>query len=272
MSWGVDSLALKSPTLPPATTTNCYFLGDQDFAIVDPASPWPEEQARLLVAIESRRQLGQRPAFILLTHHHWDHVAGVQALRTATQLPVVAHARTAELLAPGIVVDRFLGEGDTFETGVHTWTCLHTPGHATGHLCFFNEKTGALVLGDMVAGEGTIVLDPPEGNLAHYLASLQTLKNLNSKILFPAHGPPIRDPMTLLEWYCAHRNQRTEQIRKAIGAREEVRAADLVGEVYPELPLSFRPVAVRQILCHLQYLSAQGELNAVGEVFQRPPR
>lgn len=269
MNWGVACLPLKSPTLPPATTTNCYFLGDDDFAIVDPASPWPEEQARLLAAIVARRELGQHPGFILLTHHHWDHVAGVQALQSATQLPLVAHARTAELLAPELVVDRFLAQGDRFETGGHTWDCFHTPGHASGHLCFLNRSTGAMIVGDMVAGEGTIVLDPPEGDLALYLDSLQALKALNSKILFPAHGPPLRDPAQILQWYWEHRNERTDQIRSAVQGRKAVRPHDLLGEIYPDLPVGFHPVAVRQLLCHLQFLAAKGELIVEGEVFHR---
>jgi ribonuclease/clavin/mitogillin len=272
MNWGVTSLPLKSPTLPPATTTNCYFLGDQDFAIVDPASPWPDEQARLLAAIDARRKLGQNPGFILLTHHHWDHVAGVQALQAATQLPVVAHARTAELLAPELLVDRFLDTGDRFETGGHTWDCFHTPGHASGHLCFLNRASGALIVGDMVAGEGTIVLDPPEGDLALYLRSLQVLKALNSQILFPAHGPPLQDPPQILQWYWDHRTERTHQIRRAVQGRKEIRPADLLGEIYPDLPVAFHSVANRQLLCHLLYLAARGELSAVGEVFHQPAR
>jgi ribonuclease/clavin/mitogillin len=260
MNWGVESLALKSPTLPPATTTNCYFLGDQDFAIVDPASPWPDQQARLLEALGALSKEGRKAGFILLTHHHWDHVAGVQALRLETGLPVVAHPRTAELLAPGIVVDRFLEEGDVIQTGQHYWNCLHTPGHATGHLCFHNTTTGALVVGDMVAGEGTIVLDPPEGNLSDYLSSLKRLLALDARILFPAHGPPLEDPATLLQYYLDHRMHRTQQVRQAAKAREKFSAADLVGEIYSDLPRPFWPVAERQVLCHLQFLVSQGEL------------
>jgi glyoxylase-like metal-dependent hydrolase (beta-lactamase superfamily II) len=268
MNSGVEVLALRSPTLPPATTTNCYFLGDQDFAIVDPASPWLEEQERLLGHLEALKSRGRRPACILLTHHHYDHVAGVTALREATALPVVAHPRTAELLAERIPVDRTLEEGDFLQTGSHRWSCLHTPGHATGHLCFFNEETGALVLGDMVAGEGTIVLDPPEGDLEAYLASLERLKTLNARVLFPAHGPALTQPELLLDHYISHRKKRTEQIQQAAAARSHFGPADLVPEIYADLPRTVWPIAERQVLCHLQYLERQGEMESEGDVFR----
>jgi glyoxylase-like metal-dependent hydrolase (beta-lactamase superfamily II) len=184
----------------------------------------------------------------------------------------VAHPRTAELLAPDIVVDRFLEEGDVFQTGQHTWNCLHTPGHATGHLCFHNTKTGALVVGDMVAGEGTIVLDPPEGNLSDYLASLNRLLALGARILFPAHGPPLDDPAALLQYYLDHRMHRTEQVRQAAKKREKFLAADLVGEIYADLPRKFWPIAERQVLCHLQFLVSQGELLEGATGFQSSSR
>jgi len=268
MSTGVEALALRSPTLPPATTTNCYFLGDQDFAIVDPASPWSDEQDRHLEHLASMEAQGRRPACILLTHHHNDHVAGVNALQEATQLPVVAHPRTAQLLADSIRVDRFLEEGDVLVTGVHKWACLHTPGHASGHLCFFNVDTGALVLGDMVAGEGTILLDPPEGDLRAYLDSLRRLKTLGAKVLYPAHGPPLPDALGVLDYYISHRHSRTEQVRIAASKRTYFGAADLVPEVYAELPQAVWPIAQRQVLCHLYFLEQAGELTRDGSRFR----
>ncbi len=112
MTRRVEVVALKSPTLPPATTTNCLFLGDENFAIVDPASPWQDEQNRLTQKVRARASEGFFPSRILLTHHHHDHIGGVNALRDTFGLQVIAHPRTAELLSGRIEVDGFLEEGD----------------------------------------------------------------------------------------------------------------------------------------------------------------
>ena len=255
----VERLPLKSPTLPPATTTNCLLLGSEDYAIVDPASPWVEEQERLLSVIEERRSQGIRPACIALTHHHHDHVGGVMALKRSTGLPVLAHPRTAELLSGTVEVDGFLDEGDRLQTGPQRWHVLHTPGHATGHICFFLPDTGEGVVGDMLAGEGTIVLDPPEGNLSDYLRSLRRLLTLNAQCLYPAHGPALEDPRGILEHYIRHRLARTEQVASEGRKRSSFTPEELVPEIYSEIPQKFWPIATRQVLCHLLFLADQGD-------------
>ena len=264
----VERLALKSPTLPPATTTNCLLLGGVEFAIVDPASPWKPEQEKLLRHLEVLSKAGRTPTAIVLTHHHHDHVGGVNALRNATNLPVLAHPRTAELLSPHIAVDGFLNEGDLLKTGEKSWQVLHTPGHASGHLCFYLEETGEVIAGDMVAGEGTIVLDPPEGDLVSYLASLQRLLDLKSTCLYPAHGAALMDPEGLLKHYIQHRHARTVQVAKAGEKRSSFLPLDLVPEIYPDIPKSVWPIAERQVLCHLQYLVAQGKFENDGPRFK----
>ena len=268
MRSSVEVLALKSPTLPPATTTNCYFLGDKDFAIVDPASPWEEQQQCLLDALEERARLGRTAASILLTHHHNDHVGGVNALRAETGLPVFAHPRTAELLAGQIAIDGVLNEGDSVQTGSARWECYHTPGHASGHLCFFNRETGELIIGDMMAGEGTIVLDPPEGDLLAYLQSLARLRDLGSRICYPAHGPALTSPTRDFQQYIDHREMRTRQVRELVAQQSPVKPEDLVEVIYAELPRLFWPIAARQMLCHLQYLVSIGEIKTSDAGFE----
>ncbi len=267
MSSCVERLALKSPTLPPATTTNCLLLGDTEMAIVDPASPWAPEQDRLVQRLKGLADEGRSAACIVLTHHHHDHVGGVQALREAMNLPVLAHPRTAELLSGSLVVDDTLEEGDVLETGQQVWQVLHTPGHATGHICLFHEATGEGIVGDMLAGEGTIVLDPPEGNLEDYIASLERLMGLNARRLYPAHGPALEDPQGILAHYIQHRHARTRQVADAGRAMEHFRPEDLVPKIYAEIPKTFWPIAARQVLCHLQYLVKQGDMVEEGGVF-----
>jgi len=138
---------------------------------------------------------------------------------------------------------------------------LHTPGHARGHLCFFEERTGSLLAGDMVAGVGTIVVDPPEGDMDDYLASLARLRDLAPKTLFPAHGPASKDGARQLQEYLDHRLWREERILAAwrSGLRE---AEAIVPTVYADVPPEARPLAARQIVAHLERLRRHGRLAA----------
>ena len=256
----VSVLPLRTPTLPPATHTNCYFLGSESLTIVEPASPWPEEQEKLLDTVSALVSAGKVMERIFLTHHHVDHIGGVQALSEALNCPVVAHPRTAELLAGQLEIHAFLEEGDCLETDCGPWDVLHTPGHATGHICLFNPRSGELVAGDMVAGEGTIVLDPPEGVLADYLDSLKRLRALGPRVLYPAHGPPLTEAQAVLSWYIEHRLERTEQVRDCL-ARSSASPEELVAQIYTEIPPAYYPVAARQVLCHLQWMESQNEVR-----------
>jgi len=255
-------LPLRTPTLPPATHTNCYLLGDKRLTLVEPASPWEDEQKHLVECIDERGGVVER---IFLTHHHLDHIGGVEMARSRYGCPVVAHPRTAELLDGQIRIDEVLREGETFDTDQGQWNVLHTPGHASGHLCLANRRTGDFVVGDMVAGEGTIVLDPPEGVLADYLASLERLRSEAPKVLHPAHGDAILDADDRLRQYIEHRHMRTQQVREALGAGGPAHSMDLVPGIYPELPVTFHGVAQRQVLCHLHWLEAEGYVRSDGD-------
>ncbi|HXO19343.1 MAG TPA: MBL fold metallo-hydrolase, partial [Thermoanaerobaculia bacterium] len=165
---GVLLFPLAVQTLPPATTTNAYLLGFGEAVLVDPGASSEAEIERLERALAAASdQLGRRVTAIWLTHHHPDHVGGVARLRATLGIPVRAHRLTAERLAArGIPVDGELSDGERVTLAAApphpamTVRVVHTPGHARGHLCFFEEAGGSLLAGDMVAGLGMIVVDP----------------------------------------------------------------------------------------------------------------
>src|ERR1700761_7387308 len=122
---------LRTPTLPPATHTNCYLIGaGASVIVIHPASPYDDEQARLDDFVQAHNL---RPSEIVLTHHHVDHVSGATALAARHGIGVAAHAETAKRLRGRVTVDRLLDEGDELPGGLRA---VHTPGHAPGHLCF----------------------------------------------------------------------------------------------------------------------------------------
>lgn len=251
---GIRVLALRTPTLPPAAHTNVYLVGPDagPVAVIDPGSPYPEQQALL-----DRVLAESPPAAVLLTHHHGDHVGGAAALAERWSVPIAAHAATARRLAGRVPVTRMLEDGET----AYGATAIFTPGHAEGHLCF--AVGDATIAGDMVAGLGTILIDPGEGDMAVYLASLERLLARPAMALLPAHGPMIPDGHAKLREYLSHRLQREAKVAAAL--REAPRSlAELVAEAYDDTPRALWGLAERSMLAHLVKLARERRATDVG--------
>jgi glyoxylase-like metal-dependent hydrolase (beta-lactamase superfamily II)/8-oxo-dGTP pyrophosphatase MutT (NUDIX family) len=261
---GVMLFPLRTPTLPPAAYTNAYALGTGEMVLVDPGSPYESETAGLVDALAELERRGRRFRAIWLTHHHPDHVGGVEALRGALGVPVCAHGSAAERLAErGITVDENLEDGQRIVldgSPPFPVRVVHTPGHARGHVAFFDETFGSLLGGDLTAGIGTIVIDPPEGNMDDYLASLRRVSDLGARTLFPSHGPPTILVERKLREYIEHREWRESRILEAwIGG---LRGDELLEHVYDDTPAVALPLARRQLLAHLERLQRAGLVRA----------
>ena len=247
--------ALRTPTLPPATATNTVLVGEQPF-IVDPATPHAAERATLKAVIAACRAAARAPRGIVLTHHHTDHVGAAAWLAAEEGLEIHAHRRTVALLAGKLAVDRELAAGD--ELG--GWCVLHTPGHASGHIVLHEPARGYLVVGDMVATVGTIVVDPPDGHMGSYLASLRALRALRAEVVVPAHGAPIvgADAVAAhFDHYLRHREAREALVAAALGDAPSP-IAEITRRAYPELAPPLLPLAARSALAHLEKLAEEG--------------
>lgn len=272
---GIAVQALRSNTLPPATTTNALLLGAADFYIVDPATPFTDEQQRFDDVLARLRERGRAPLGIVLTHHHGDHVADVERLRAKLEVPVLAHPQTASLLP--FHIDRFLHDGDTLTCPgkpERAFRVLHTPGHAQGHLCLFERNTGVLVAGDMVAAEGSILIDPQDGHMGTYLRSLEALREIPIRRIVAAHGPLIADGLEKIEEQLAHRRVRQEQVWGAlpetgVGASPEALVPTIYGDAIPTAMFPFAARSVESILLHLEE-QARARRVSGGYLRQRP--
>jgi len=255
---GIHLLPMRTPTLPPAEHTNCWVVGTGELALIDPGSPWAEEQDAFERRVRAMIDEGRTPTCVLVTHHHGDHVGAAVEMGRRLGVPVWGSAETARRV-PG--VEGRLADGDVVELAGPRPMRLRavlTEGHADGHLCFLEEETRAVFAGDMVAGGSTIVLDPPEGDLGRYLASLRRLIDLPAGVLYPAHGFPIPDGRARLEGYLAHRQARLDEIRNALAAGASV-LADIVERVYSDTPTFLHPVAERSALASLIELEKRGQ-------------
>jgi len=257
---GVRVRPLRTPTLPPAAHTACYVVGPAEgqggLVVVDPASPYPDEQLALDAWLDGEAAAGRPVVTIALTHHHGDHVGGAAHLAARLGVPIAAHAETARRLGAEVPVDRLLDDGDVLEAGGVTARAVFTPGHAPGHLCF--AVGDALIAGDMVAGVGTILIDPGEGDMAVYLASLARMQALAPARLLPAHGPVILDAPAKLREYVAHRLMREAKVAAALASAGVARASELVPLAYADTPPPLWPLAERSLLAHLGKLERDG--------------
>ncbi len=218
LSWGVKVFPCKTETLPPATHTNCYALGGSRVVVVDPGPTRQTEQQELVAWLAGMNADHRRVEAVLLTHHHPDHVGAADFLASALNVPIWAHEATASLL-PRFPISRMLADGDVIELAGrvnHGWRVLHTPGHAPGHICLFEPALRVLVLGDMVASQGTILIRPQDGDMTEYLHSLERLARLASTLGLPAHGQPIESPVDVLRATYEHRLARERAVLDAV--------------------------------------------------------
>jgi endoribonuclease LACTB2 len=261
---------LRTPTLPPATHTNCFIVGGAELVVIDPGSPYEDEQRRLDGWVDRLTAEGRRVREVILTHLHPDHVGGARHLAEKYGLPVAAHRLTAEAIAGEVRVDRLIEDGELIVLGGEVeWRlrALWTPGHARGHLCFYEEGTGTVITGDLVVGLGTVVIAPPEGNLSDYLASLRRLLELpRLNGLFPGHGPVLAEARGKIEEYVRHRLEREASIVGALEAGPQT-IPEIVKVVYTDVPESLHRLAEFSVLAHLEKLEAERRAVRTGDSF-----
>lgn|SRR5215813_12710644 len=259
---------VRTPTKPPATHTSCYLIyTTKEILVIDPGSPYEDEQQALAACIDDLIREGRTVREIVLTHVHPDHVAGVKPLNDHLEkhhrrrAAVAAHKMTAEVLKDQFTVERSIEDGEVIalqgEPAIQL-RALHTPGHARGHLCFYDQRNGVLITGDNVVGFGSVLIDPSDGNMSQYLNSLTRMRSLPGiSVLLPGHGPAVANPYEKIDEYIAHRLTREALILDAI--REGAATPkEIVTRAYTDVSPKAHAMAERAVLAHLEKLIDDG--------------
>jgi glyoxylase-like metal-dependent hydrolase (beta-lactamase superfamily II) len=251
---GARRIVAPNPSMMTGPGTNTYLFGSNEIAVVDPG---PRLERHIEDIVD---KAGAPIRWILATHTHPDHSPGVRLLAERTGAEVLGRpAPDDDHQDTSFAPSRLLDDGDTLVTDEFTLTALHTPGHASNHLCFLHESTNWLVTGDHVIDGSTVVINPPDGNMKQYLESLKRVKALNAAAFLPGHGDRIDEPAKVVDWIIAHRLERENKVRLALVENPELSARDLVPHVYEEIPKRLYAWAERSLLAHLLKLEEDGE-------------
>lgn len=255
---GVLHLLAPNPSIMTGPGTNSFIVtsATSGCAVIDPG---PDNATHLDALADLAARHGGAQA-ILITHGHPDHMEGAAGLRERTGAPILAWSHAG---VP--VVDETLQDDEALELGERTLRVVYTPGHRFDHVCFLLEDARALFAGDLVAGVGTVVIAPPEGDLLDYMASLRRLLALDLSVILPAHGPEIADPSALLEQYLAHREERERQVLAALAAGP-ARIPALVASIYRDVDPQLHPVAALTVEAHLLKLEREERVSRDGAV------
>ncbi|WP_423193452.1 MBL fold metallo-hydrolase [Cupriavidus sp. H18C2] len=245
--------------------TNTYFVAGADncWAVIDPG---PEDAAHFDAVMAA----APGPVkWILVTHTHLDHSPGTVRLRAATSAPVWGRTtdvkdRQDQTFRP----DHMPVHGDRIALGPDTTLrVIHTPGHASNHLCFLLEEEKMLFTGDHVMQGSTVVINPPDGDMGAYLASLRMLLDEDLEWIAPGHGFLMPRPHDAIRLLIRHRLQREAKVLNALRTLSPADAPTLVTSVYDDVPVSKHPIALRSMLAHLRKLEAEGVASEVDGVW-----
>ena len=244
--------------------TNTYLVGDLDanvWAVVDPGPPDSAHVDAVLAAAPGPIR------WILATHTHLDHSPATVALRERTGAAVLGRiADHPERQDGSFAPDAWLEDDERVALGAGTTLrALRTPGHASNHLCFLLEEERLLFTGDHVMQMSTVVINPPDGDMAAYIGSLASLLSLELEWLAPGHGFLMDQPHQAIRAVIAHRGRREAKVRDALSRLGDADATALLRAVYDDVPDRLHPVAARSLLAHLLKLQGEGVARHAGE-------
>jgi glyoxylase-like metal-dependent hydrolase (beta-lactamase superfamily II) len=248
----VRRIVAPNPGMMTGPGTNTYLVGIDEIVVVDPG---PDTESHLEAIAGCG---GDRIRWIVCTHTHPDHSPGVAGLKERTGAEVLAFDARDDL-----EIDRAMGDGDVIEATEFVLRAIHTPGHASNHLCFLLEQERMLFSGDHIMEGSTVVIAPPDGDMAEYLRSLERLTTLRPRLrsIAPGHGHLIESPAAKIEEYVNHRLDRERQVLGAVERAGTTTIEPIVKELYADVPEELHEMAGRSVWAHLRKLADEGKVK-----------
>lgn len=236
--------------------TNTYLVGTRELVVVDPG---PDDESHVQAILSAG---AGRIRWIACTHTHFDHSPAAARLKTLTGAKVAAMSAPLTDHDFRLDPDRRLAPDDLIQCEGVSLRAVHTPGHASNHVCFLLSSNGMLFTGDHIMQGSTVVIWPPDGNMRAYLESLRRLLELDIRVLAPGHGYLIERPQAEVERLIQHRLRREEKARQAVlQAGAPVTIEMLLPRAYDDVPKVLYEMAALSLQAHLNKLVEDGEIQ-----------
>ena len=227
--------------------TNTYLIGHKDITVVDPG---PNIASHLDAILKEGDNNIKR---IIVTHTHKDHSPGARPLAKLLNVPVMGCYAKFDMSIQDETFkpDTILEDKQLINTSEYTLEVIHTPGHASNHLCFLLQEEECLLTGDHIMNGSTVVIAPPDGSMTEYLDSLKKLENFKIKLLAPGHGDYLDNPKMVIDWIINHRLNREEKVLQSMQKLTETSIEDLLLEAYDDVDPRLHPIALWSLEAHL---------------------
>ena len=239
--------------------TNTYLIGQEDITLVDPGPNIKEHIQAIL-----KKGAGKIKR-ILVTHTHTDHSPAALPISKELDIPMFGRLvdRESEWEDETFIPDTVLSHGDVIATKEYSLETIHTPGHASNHLCFYLEKHKCLLTGDHIMDGSTVVIAPPDGNMTEYIESLRLLEDYDISYFAPGHGNFMENPSKTIQSIIRHRLSRESKVLRCVDKNKNSNLDELLPLVYDDVPEILHPIAKMSLMAHLIKLQDDKKIKSV---------
>jgi len=250
----IQRVLAPNPGVMSGSGTNTYLVGKNQLAVIDPGPAIGQHIETILAAASDRIR------WILITHTHADHYPAADMLKAKTGARTYGYEKGG-FRSTDFVPDEPLSHEQTCTGDDFTLRAIHTPGHASDHLCFFLEEEGIMFTGDQIMNGSTVVIAPPDGDMKVYLDSLELLKSYPMKTLAPGHGDIMKNPIRVIDGIIQHRKNREAKVIRALMKIKTATVDMLIPPVYDDVLPYLHPVAKHSLLAHLIKLERENRVK-----------